>query len=101
MGQDAGGDIRHVPYELMVVFERGAGPAPPVLTVLTGPVQGHGAVVQGADLLPERAQTLLVRSLVHHQHLLHLSQRVQQVVSGRTVLWTGHGGQNITACLDP
>ena len=61
------------------------------LTVLADPKDGHGAVVQGADLLPEGPEALLVRRLVDRQHLLHLSQRVQQVVSGRTLLRVGQG----------
>ena len=52
---------------------------------------GHGAVVQSADLLPEGAQALLVRRLVDRQHLLHLTQRVHQVVGGGTLLWRRRG----------
>lgn len=47
---------------------------------------GHSAVVKSTDLLPEGAQALLVRCLMYRQHLLHLPQRVQQIVSGRTLL---------------
>ena len=59
------------------------------LTVLADLKDRHGAVVQSAQLLPEGAHALLVRRLMGRQHLLHLSQRGQQVVSGRTVLWVG------------
>lgn len=54
---------------------------------LTGSLEdGRRAVVQGADLLPQCPQVLLVRRLMGSKHLLHLPQRLDQLVGGWTVL---------------
>lgn len=50
---------------------------------------GRGAVVQGADLLLQGPQVLLVGGLVGSEHLLHLPQGLDQLVGGRTLLLNG------------
>lgn len=52
----------------------------------SSPEDNFGAVVQSADLLPQSSQTLLVRRLMGGKHLLHLSQRLDQLVGGLTLL---------------
>lgn len=75
-----------------LLFAAGSTSTRGVLFLTAGLEDGHGAVVQSADLLPEGAQALLVRRLVDRQHLLHLTQRVHQVVGGGTLLWRRRGG---------